>query len=120
MSAVPSSPAWASGLDAWSDGGFGAGDEAELRDLVQLAHVAGQLEEREQAGSLARAEAVAQLLEVPSEEARRVAVALARFVRQLLRLGAGDANRLDERLLEVGQSRGNRLRARPDGEHHRQ
>src|SRR5437773_9431347 len=116
MSAVPSSPAWASGLDAWSDGGFGAGDEAELRDLIQLAHVSGQLQEREQAGSLARAEAVAQLLEVAGQETGRVAVALARLVGELLRLGSGDADRLDQRLLELGQPQGHRVRARPDGE----
>jgi hypothetical protein len=47
-----------------SDGGFGAGGEAELWDLVELADVPGQLEEREQAGPLARAEAVPELFEV--------------------------------------------------------
>ena len=49
---------------------------------VELADVAGQLEEREEPGALARAEAVAELLEVAREEAGRVAVALARLVRE--------------------------------------
>src|SRR5437764_1493068 len=39
-------------------------DEAELRDVVELAHVARELEEGQEAGALARAEAVAELLEV--------------------------------------------------------
>ena len=45
------------------------------RDVRELADVAGHLEERVQAGSLARAEAVPELLEVAREEAGRVAVA---------------------------------------------
>src|SRR3954453_5657105 len=39
-----------------SDCGFGARHETELGDLVELTDVARQLQEREQAGSLARAE----------------------------------------------------------------
>src|SRR5215470_9029883 len=41
-----------------SDGGFGPRDEAQLGHLVQLADLVGELEERQQAGALARAEAV--------------------------------------------------------------
>ena len=52
------------------------------------AGVARELEERVEAGALARAEAVAELLEVAREEAGRIAVALGRLVRELLGLGA--------------------------------
>ena len=45
--------------------------------------------------------AVAELLEVPGEEARRVAVALARLVREPLGLERGEPHRGDERLLEA-------------------
>src|SRR5439155_6803933 len=103
-----------------SDRCLGAGDEAELRDLVELADVSGQLEEREQSGSFARAEAIAELLEVARQEAGRIAVALARVVRQLLGLGAGGADRLDQRGLQLQQAGRERLGARPDGEDHRQ
>ena len=44
--------------------------EAQLGDHVELAGVARELEERVQAGALARPEAVAELLEVAGEEAR--------------------------------------------------
>src|SRR5215210_6339552 len=77
-----------------SDGGFGAGHEAKLRDLVELADVARELEERQQAGALARAETVAQLLEVASEKAGGIAVPLARLVRESLRLGARGEKRV--------------------------
>src|SRR5215210_3951043 len=103
-----------------SDGCFGTGHEAELRNLVELADVARELEERQQPRALARAEAVAQLLEVAREEAGRVAVALARLVREALGLGAGGEQRVDERLLELAEAGRDRLRARPDCEHHRQ
>ena len=43
-------------------------DEPEVWDPVELACVSGQLHEREQAGALARAEPVAELLEVTREE----------------------------------------------------
>src|SRR2546422_11366993 len=52
-------------------------DESQLGHLVQLARIARQLEEGVEAGALAWAEAVAELLEVAGEEARRVPVALA-------------------------------------------
>src|SRR5579884_3569102 len=55
-------------------------DEAELGHRVEQAGVAGELEERVQAGALARAEPVAELLEVAREEAGRIAVSLGRFV----------------------------------------
>src|SRR5215210_8665543 len=103
-----------------SDGCFGTGHEAELRNLVELADVAGELEERQQPRALARAEAVAQLLEVAREEAGRVAVALARLVREVLRLGAGGQHRVDQRLLQVREPLGDRLGARPDREDHRE
>src|SRR5215210_6711142 len=103
-----------------SDGGFGAGREAQLRHLLELTHVARQLEERQQPRSLARAEAVAQLLEVAREKAGRIAVALARLVREVLRLGAGGQHRVDQRLLQVREPLGDRLGARPDREDHRQ
>ena len=61
------------------------GDEAQLGHLVELADLVGELEERVEAGALARAEAVAELLEVAGEEAGRVAVALGRLVRERLR-----------------------------------
>src|SRR5439155_16131218 len=96
------------------------GDEAELRDLVELTDVSGKLEERQQAGALPRAEAVAELLEVAGEEAGRVAVALARLVGELLRLGAGGEDRVDQRLLELVEARGRRVGTSPDREDHRQ
>ena len=62
------------------DGGDGLGDDASRRDLLaheaqlgdvrELAGVARHLEERVEAGALARPEAVAELLEVAREEAR--------------------------------------------------
>src|SRR5438046_2051984 len=70
--------------------------EAELRYPGELARVTRQLEERVETGALPRPEAVAQLLEVAGEKARRVAVAVARLVGQLLGLGARQANRGDE------------------------
>src|SRR5438105_3381857 len=75
-----------------SDGGFGARREPKLGDHVELAHVAGELQEREQPGTLARAERIAQLLEVTGEEPGRVAVPLARLVREPLGLGAGETD----------------------------
>src|SRR5579862_718155 len=62
-------------------------DEAELRHRLEQAGIARELEERVQAGALARAEAVAKLLEVAREEPGRIAVALGRLVRELLGLG---------------------------------
>ena len=64
-------------------------DEPQLRHLVELADVVRQLEERVEPGALARAEAVAELLEVAGEEAGRVAVALGCLVRERLGLARG-------------------------------
>ena len=86
----------------------------------ELAHVARHLEELDQPLPLARAEAVAQLLEVAREEAGRVAVRLARLPRQPLGLGAGEPHGGDERVLEVDEPVDQRLGRRPDGEDHRQ
>ena len=72
----------------------------------------GQLEEREQAGALARAEAVAELLESPGES-RRVAVALARLVGELLGLGAGGAGGGRRAPARARPSRGAPARGRP-------
>src|ERR671937_1306665 len=69
-----------------SDGRGRWADEPQLRHAVELADVPRELEERQQAGALARTERVTQLLEVTGEEARRVSIALARLVRQLLGL----------------------------------
>ena len=95
-------------------------DEAQLGHLVELADVVCELEERVEAGALARAEAVAELLEVAGEEAGRVAVALRGLVREQLGLGARGAHRGDERVLELGEIRMRRLGRSPDREHHRQ
>ena len=95
-------------------------DEAQLRHGLEQPGVARELEERVEAGALARAEAVAELLEVAREEAGRIAVPLGRLVRELLGLGAREPHRGDERVLELREPLGERLRARPDGEHHRQ
>src|SRR2546428_4359235 len=105
---------------ACSYGGRLRRDEADLRHRLELADVARQLQEREQAGALARAEAVAQLLEVAGEEAGRVALALGRLAGERLRLRTCAAERGHERRLELGQVVGERLRTGPDREHHRQ
>src|SRR5436309_8737417 len=102
------------------NGGTRGLDEAELRHRLEQPGVARQLEERVEAGALARPEAVAELLEVAREEAGRVAVALGRLVRELLRLGAGEPHRGDERVLELGEPLAERLGTGPDREHHRQ
>src|SRR6266567_368058 len=68
--------------------GAGRLDEAELRHRLEQPGVARELEERVEAGALARAEAVAELLEVARKEAGRVAVPLGRLERELLGLGA--------------------------------
>ena len=65
------------------------GDEAELGHLLQLAGAVRRARGSVEPGALARAEAVAELLEVAGQEAGRVAVALAGLVGELLRLGAG-------------------------------
>ena len=88
--------------------------------MVELADVAGHLEEGVEPGPLARPEAVAELLEVPGEEARRVAVAVARLVGEPLGLGAREPDRGDERLLELAEPVDDRLRRGPDREDHRQ
>src|SRR5438093_7387165 len=67
------------------DRGTGGLDEAELGHRLEQARVARELEERVEAGALARAEAVAELLEVAREEAGRIAVPLGRLVGELLR-----------------------------------
>ena len=79
-------------------------DEAELGNVVELADVARHLEEGVETGPLARPEAVAELLEVPRQEAGRVAVALARLVGEPLGLGAGQAHGGDERVLQLEQA----------------
>src|SRR5438067_8157713 len=76
-------------------------DEPELGHLAELACVVGKLEEGHQPGALARAEAIPQLFEVAREEPGRIAVALARLMRQLLRLRAGQPHGRDERVLEL-------------------
>ena len=83
------------------------------RDLVELAGVPRELEEREQPGALARPEPVAQLLEVAREEACGVAVPLGRFVGEPLGLGARQPDRVDERLLEARRSRPRPARGQP-------
>src|SRR5438445_6392656 len=82
--------------------GHGLSDEAELRHLVELADVARQLEERHQPRALARAEAVAELLEVPRQEPGRIPVAIARLPRKRFRLRARLPHGADERVLEPG------------------
>ena len=66
------------------------------------------------------ARTVAELLEVAREEAGRVAVAVARLVREPLGLGAREPDRGDERLLELGEPFDDGLGCGPDGEDHRQ
>src|SRR5438874_3409308 len=94
--------------------------EAQLRDGLEQTAVARELEERVQAGAFARPEAVAELLEVAREEACGIAVTLRRLEGELLRLGARPAHGGDERVLELRKPVGERLGARPHGEHHRQ
>src|SRR5438128_2127326 len=78
-------------------------DEAELGHLVELSGFVGELEEGHQARALARAEAIAQLLEVTSKEAGRITVALARLVRQAFRLGPRQPHRRDEGVLQLNE-----------------
>ena len=87
---------------------------------VELPDVARHLEERVQAGPLARPEAVAQLLEVAREEAGGIPVRVARLLREQLGLRAREPHRGDERVLELDKPFDDRLRRRPDGEDHRQ
>ena len=89
------------------------GDEPQLGHLVELADLVRELEERVEAGALARAEAVAQLLEVAREEAGRVAVALRPPRTRAARVGARGAHRRDERVLELEQLRDAPARAPP-------
>src|SRR5207248_2976319 len=79
-----------------------------------------ELEKRVQAGTLARPEAIAQLLEVAGEEAGRVAVTLRCLEGELLRLSPGETNGRDERRLELREPLGERLGTGPHREHHRQ
>ena len=79
-----------------------------------------ELEEGHQAGTLPRAEAIAELLEVAGEEAGGIPVALARLVGQALRLGPRQPHRGDESVLQLREPGLQRLGAGPDGEHHRQ
>jgi chorismate dehydratase len=69
---------------------------------------------------LARAEAVAQLLEIARKEAGRISVPLARFVSELLGLGACEPDRRDERVFQLRETGVQRLGARPHREDHRQ
>src|SRR5579884_2747719 len=62
------------------NGGTRRLDEAQLGHRLEQAGVSGELEERVEAGPLARAEPVAELLEVAREEAGRIAVPLGRLV----------------------------------------
>src|SRR6185437_16609620 len=94
--------------------------EAELGHRLDEAGIARELEERVEPGALTRTEAIPELLEVPREETGWVAVPLGRLVRELLWLGAGKAHRGDKRVLELREPVGERLRARPDCEHHRE
>ena len=88
--------------------------------MRELADITRHLQEGVEPRPLARAEAVAELLEVAREEAGRIAVARARLVREPLGLGAREPDRGDERLLELAQPFDDRLRRCPDREHHRQ
>src|SRR5712691_8325963 len=108
------------GRDGHGSRGHGLSDEAQLRHLIELVDVTRKLEEGHQARSLARPEAVAELLEVAREEARWIPVALARLVRERLGLRTREANRAHQRLFELGQSGAYRLGTRPDREDHRQ
>src|SRR5205814_4486933 len=96
------------------DGEAGGLDEAELRHRLEQAGVARQLQERIEAGALARAEAVAELLEVAREEAGWIAVPLRGLVRELLGLGAREPHGRDQRVLELGEPFRERFRTRPD------
>ena len=80
--------------------------------------VAGHLEERVEAGSLARPEAVAELLEVAGHEPLRIAVRLTGLLREPLGLGASEADGRDERVLELDEPVDDRLRSGPDREDH--
>src|SRR5690348_5962961 len=91
-------------------------DEAQLGHRLDQPGVAAELEERVEPGALARPEAVAELLQIASEEARGIAVPVGGLARELLRLGARLADGRDERVLELREPVGHRLRARPDGE----
>src|SRR5207248_5916828 len=95
-------------------------DEAELRHRLEEPGVAGELEERVEAGPLARAEAVAELLEVARKETRGIAVPLGRLVGELLGLRTGEPHRSNERVLELREPFRERLGAGPDREHHGQ
>src|SRR5437667_8768564 len=94
-------------------GGARRCDEAQLRHLCELSDVARELEERVEAGALARAEPVAQLLEVPCQEPGGVAVALRRLVRELLGLRARGAHRRHQRVFELREARVRRLGSGP-------
>ena len=102
--------------------GVGDGDGAVTNrnsgTCVELAGLPRQLEERQQPRALARAEAVAELLEVAGEEACRVAVALARLAGELLRLGPAGAVRLEQRLLDRQDAVGRGVGAREHGVDH--
>ncbi len=69
---------------------------------------------------LARAEAVAELLEVAGEEPGGIAVARRGLVGERRRVGACGAHRGDERVLELDEARMQRLGRGPHREHHRQ
>src|SRR3954451_9846369 len=95
------------------NGGTRGLDEAELRHRLEQPGVARQLEERVEAGALARPEAVAELLEVAREEAGRIAVTLGSLERELLGLGSGEPHRRDQGVLEFREPLGERLRGTP-------
>src|SRR5215210_1693951 len=78
-----------SGLDA----GRARRHETQLGDVLELADIARHLQEGVETGPLTRSERVAELLEVASQIARRIAVALARLVREHLGLRAGQTHR---------------------------
>ena len=88
--------------------------------MLELADVPRHLEKRVEAGLLARAEGVAQLLEVARQIAGGIAVALAGLPGEHLGLRPGEPDRGDERMLELGEPLDDRLRRRPDREDHRQ
>jgi hypothetical protein len=79
--------------------------------VLELADVAGHLEEGVEPGALARPERVAKLLEVAREIAGGIAVALAGLEGEHVGLGAGEPNAGDEGVLELRDALGDRLGA---------
>src|SRR6266511_4144010 len=93
--------------------------ESQLRQALQLAGFDGQLEKGQEPGALLGAEPVTQLLEVPGEEAGRVAVAGARLPCKPLGLGPVGAQGREECSFELRHSFGRRIGAGEDRVDHR-